>query len=1626
MSAADRFLGDLVWRRAAATPDAVAVVDGTTTLTYAQVTRRAARLAHRLRSRGIGRGDIAGIDLPRGAGFIVAVLAAWRCGAAYLPLDPDHPRERREGILADAAPSVVVTPGLLAEAGDGPEAEQTPVSGGDAAYVIYTSGSTGRPKGVVVTHEGIANRVTWTARTHDLGPDDRLLHKTSVTFDAAGWEMVGPLVTGGTVVVAPPGAERDPGEIVRLARRHRVTVLQVVPSLLRRLVREPGWAGLPALRLLFSAGEPLHADLTRRARLPGLRIWNTYGPTECAIDVTAHPVDPDQEEGPIPIGRPITGMRVLVLDSSGHLAPFGVPGELHVGGPGVARGYHGRPALTADRFVPDPHGPPGSRLYRTGDLVRWGDDGALRYLGRLDDQIKVNGVRIEPAEIEAVLERHPAVTAAVVTAADGALVAHVTTASPATPAALRVFALGSLPGTHVPTRFVMADELPLLPSGKVDRARLTTPPDGGRAEFRPLGTPEEHKVAAAWAELLDVPRIGADDDFFQLGGSSLLLTRLAGLLGVPLPDLYAVSTVAGQAALVAGHHDDTEPVRPAPRGPDLPLSYGQRRLWLLDRIQPGSPEWVAPLFVRPPAGVTVADVASGLRELARRHEPLRTRYTVRDGEPRQVVDDHVQVELDVAEGELPELFAAHLSRGFDLENGPVWRALLATSGGERVLLVTLHHIACDGWSSVLLDTELRALWAGEELPPVPLQYADYAAWQRRTLTEDRLAPSLEYWRAHLAGVPALDLPADRPRPAHRDHRGAMVTFEVPAALAAALAEQGRRQGTTLFVVLLAAWAALLSRHSGQRDFAIGTPVTGRERPELDGVVGFFLNALALRMDLTGNPTFEELVRRAGEVCRAGFAHQRVPFDRLVEELQPGRDLSRTPLYQATFDLHEVGHTDTELHPDDVGALGEAWRIAKTDLSLLAQRRPDGSVPASIEYATALFDQETARALATRLVRLLSQVAADPGLHLSAIELREPHERDRPLNEPHERDRPLNEPHERDRPLIELREPHGHDRPAAEPEPVTRCVHQVFEAQAARTPGAVAVEWGEHTLTYAELDARADRLARHLAARGAGPGELVGVCLERGPDLVPALLAVLKTGAGFLPLDPGQPAGRIAFIVSDAGARTVVTTSDLADGLPGDLVLLDSLETGDEPGPDPAVRPEDPAYVIYTSGSTGRPKGVVVTHANVLRLFTATERHYGFGPHDVWTLFHSYAFDFSVWEMWGALLHGGRLVVVPRELVRDPGRFLDLLVARKVTVLNQTPSAFRQLVAYAAEGDPRIDRLSLRAVIFGGEKLELGELRPWIRRLGTTRPRLINMYGITETTVHTTFHEIGPDDAGSPIGHPLADLRVHLLDEYGAAAPPGVPGELYVGGPGVARGYLGRPALTAARFVPDPYGPPGSRLYRSGDLAKRGRDGGLEFLGRADDQVKIRGYRIELGEIQSALLDQPSVRDAVVVLRADTLLGYVEPAGDELDPGELKQALAGRLPEYMVPSAIVPVERIPLTANGKLDRAALPEPGRDEVGAAAFVAPRTVVEACLAEVWQDVLAIDKVGAQDDFFQLGGNSILVLRMIARVHEETGIEVGAREVFGNPSLARLSAVVEAKLRAEISASENVGTGT
>ncbi|SEE04138.1 amino acid adenylation domain-containing protein [Streptomyces misionensis] len=1642
------------------TPHAVAVVDGEHTVDYRELDRAANRTARLLRGLGAGPGTLVAVALERGPDLIVALLAVWKASAAYVPLDPGQPPARLTGMVRDSGAALVLADEPLAgpvrDAGARPlsparvraEAARLPATPPDGtadpddlAYAIFTSGSTGRPKAVAVTHAGIAGRVGWGVAAHRIGPGDRVLLKTSIAFDAAGWEILAPLTSGGTIVLAPPGAERDPAALLDAVARHQVTVLQAVPSVLRLLAEEdPGgraWADCGALRLLCSAGEPLYAELAARiGELTAGRVelWNTYGPTECSIDVTAQRVDPGQTTGAVPIGRAITGMRVLVLGPAGEPVPVGVPGELYAGGPGVARGYLGRPALTAERFVPDPYGPPGARLYRTGDLVQWRDDLTLEYLGRIDHQVKVNGVRIEPGEIESALAAHPAVSGAVVTPCgregDAAhrLAAHVTTREPVTDEALRAFLAERLPESHVPAVFRTVDGFPLTVGGKADRAALVAAEelrgDGGAPYVAPRDAGEE-LVAGVWAELLGRERIGAHDDFFALGGTSLHLARLAARLRaasggrVPLRGLFAAATVEAQARLLGpapaaapGGAVDGEPVRPVPRDGDLPLSPGQRRLWFLDRLAPASAEWVAPVMLRLPAGTGEAAVRAALRELTARHEALRTRYPSVDGEPRQRIaapyDARAEPELrteDTERAALAALFGEELRRGFDLERGPLWRALLARITGEdHLLLLTVHHIGCDGWSSTVIERELGELCAAHEagrapeLAPPQVQYADYAAWQRRRLTDEYTRSELDHWRGELAGLEALELPVDRPRPAERDARGAVVSFEIDPEVSRRLTDLGRADGATPFMTLLTAFAALLARHTGQWDVPVGTPVPGRDRPETASTVGFFLNSLVVRCRLDATAGFRQALARVRDTARSAFAHQDLPFERLVEELGPERDLSRTPLYQVAFDLHSEGATSVAARPEDAAALARAWRVAKTDLSLFVRLRPDGSFGAALEYATALFDEATVARLADRFTRLLRAVADRPEQPLAQVELIPAAQRRRQLVE--------------------------WNATAAPTRPGT--VLDWFEDQAARTPGADAVVLGGRTLRYGELDARAGRLARHLRALGVAAESRVGVLLDRGPELITALLAVWKAGAAYVPFDPEHPAGRIAALLDEARVTALITVRDLLVDAPATVVPVLLDEDARDVAPRPAAAPSAPggdpgpdrlAYVVFTSGSTGRAKGVEVTHRGLANHVDWAARELASrGPGGA-PLFSSVAYDLVVPTLWAPLVTGGAVTVVP------PGTDLSALgralgASAPYAFVKLTPGHLDVLADQLA---PAEAAALAPVLVVAGEPFTRSIAERW--RALAPDAELINEYGPTEATVGTSVHPV-PGTIGTdvlPIGRPLPNVTQYVLDAELRPVPTGVTGELYIGGGGVARGYTGRPGLTAGRFLPDPFAArPGARLYRSGDLVRQRDDGTVVFVGRADDQIKLRGHRIEPGEVRAVLTGHPDVRDAVVGLHRPEggepfLVAHYVPAEPAPRTERLAEHCARSLPEAWVPSAFVPVPAIPLNANGKVDRRALPAPGRG--AGAGSVAPSGPVQERLAAIWTELLGSEP-GVHDSFFAQGGNSITGIRLVARIQEAFEIDLPVRALFETPTVAGLASAVEEIIVAEAGA--------
>ncbi|WP_189999977.1 non-ribosomal peptide synthetase, partial [Streptomyces rubradiris] len=1047
----------------------------------------------------------------------------------------------------------------------------------------------------------------------------------------------------------------------------------------------------------------------------------------------------------------------------------------------------------------------------------------------------------------------------------------------------------------------------------------------------------------------------------------------------------------------------------ADRSAPLRLSYGQEQMWFLDRLDPDSTQYLVPLLVRLTGALDAGVLADAWQRLTDRHEILRTRYGLHGEEPVQFVSERERVTLpledlthlpeDAREARVQAVVTGELFVPFDLERDlPVRARLIRLGADEHVLAVVFHHIACDAWSTEVVGQELSVLYTalvrGEEprLPEVAVQYADFAAWQRAEMSGAVLARHLAYWKGELAGLTPIELPTDRPRKAVRDAAGDAVAFAVPADLAERVREFARERAATPFMVVLAAYQSLLARYTGSADVTVGTVVSGRSRPELQGMLGYGINTLALRGRWADGTSFAELVDATKDTVLGAFDHQGVPFAQLIDAVQPERDLSRNPLFDVALTMHGE-RTSAFALP---GIVAEPYRAegdaAKYDLDLQLRQDADGTLHGNLEYAVELFDRATAERLTGHLVRLLDAATANP---------------DADLNRLH---------------FLGTDEVRLLTQGANVTGEVTRTVHRAFEEQAARTPDAVAVHCAGEELTYAELNERANRVAHHLIGLGVGQETLVGVCLERGPDLIPTLIGVLKAGGAYLPLDPSQPADRIGYLLQDAAAPVVVTErahAELLNGLhDGPVLVLDGDEgrsaLAGEPATNPVPRTDADSliYVIYTSGSTGRPKGVGLTHANVERLFTVTRDQTGFREDDVWTLFHSYAFDFSVWEMWGALLHGGRLVVVPKDVARDPSAFLGLLVEQRVTVLNQTPSAFRALVAAAREGDTRIDGLALRTVVFGGEKLEVADLRPWADRLGLDAPTLVNMYGITETTVHVTHHVLDEADLArgsvSPVGVPLDDLAVRVLDAHGNLAPIGVPGEIHVAGRGVARGYLGRAALTAERFVPDPYGAPGDRLYRSGDVGRRLADGSLEFLGRNDAQVKIRGFRIELGEINAALTARDGVRDAVVLVREDTpgdkqLVAYVVTAeGPGPDTAVLRTALARELPEYMVPATFVTLDALPLTVNGKLDTKALPAPAA-RGAVAEYTAPRSGLEQRTAAIWEEVLGVDRVGVHDSFFDLGGHSLRAITLAGRLRE-AGLDVSVRDLFEHRTVALL----------------------
>ncbi|WP_437669410.1 amino acid adenylation domain-containing protein [Sorangium sp. So ce131] len=1668
------------------TPGAVAVSSGAERLTYQELNRRANQLAHHLRGLGVGPDVLVALAAERSPEALIGLLAVLKAGGAYVPIDPSYPRERVAFMLDDAGATVLLTQARLLPslprhgarailldgdrdvfAGSGDEDPPCAAGPDDLAYVIYTSGSTGRPKGTQIVHRGLTNLARALAERFDVGPGSRVLQFASLSFDASVWEIVMALARGGTLVMGSP-AERIPGPaLLERMRAEEVSIATFPPSALAAFP-EGAERSLPALRTLIVAGEACPADLAARWA-EGRRFINAYGPTEYTVCATmAEGLDAGRDGGEPPsIGQPIRNTRCLVLDAAMRPVPDGEPGELYLGGPGLARGYLGQPGLTAARFVPDPFGAaPEDRLYRTGDLVRRLPGGDLVFLGRVDHQVKIRGHRVELGEVEAALGRHPDVRAAVAAARDGRLVAYVVArpdpeAAPPDPRtvvpALRSFLGKILPEPMIPSAFVLLDALPLNPSGKVDRAALPAPDAVRSDRAGELVAPRnriEATIAAAWAEVLGLERVGIHEDVFDLGAHSLLagrvLSRLRAALGVELPlqSLFDATTVAALAGVVESlprqRHRAPAPLRPARRDRPIPLSHGQRQIWLHASLHPGALFYNEPFSLRLTGPLDADALGRALDELLRRHEILRSTFAVVGGEPVQQIQPPAPLDLRRVElSELPApssearweravaLATDEARRPFDLARGPLLRAtLVRLDEADHVLFVVVHHILMDGISIFdVLPRELHALYqafaAGKPspLPELAIQYADVAVWQREQQLSGALQPQIDYWRRQLADLPTLELPTDRPRPAAADLAGARHCIALPRELTRRLKALAREEGVTLFVVLLSAFKVLLHRYAQQDEIVVGTSASCRHPPETEDLLGFFLNTLVLRTDLRADPTFRELLGRVRAVSQAALSHQDVPFATLVQALQPKRVPGQNPLFQVAFVLEPP-----------VPAIDPGWSLSqldvdtgasKFDLMLELDEREDGII-GRIEYSTALFDARTIERMAGHYEALLAGAARDVDQRLSRLPLLTPAEQ---------------------RELRALA--------VAPPGPGSdACVHHLFEAQVERSPEAVAVVFDDGagnvtSLTYRELNRRANQLAHTLLGlgereapasgatrapgeRGVAPEDRVAVCMYRSIEMIVALLGVLKAGLAFVPLDPTYPTERLAFMLEQTQARVMLTQARVGEVLPGGRARVLCLDEGWEEigrarddNPALPASPDQLAYVMYTSGSTGRPKGVAVPHRGIARLVKGTT-YASFAPEEVFLQLASVSFDAATFEIWGALLNGGRLVVMPPTPPSIEG-LLRVIREHGVTTVWLTAGVFHLLV------DERVaDLRGVRQILAGGDVLSPQHVNRALAELPGCR--IINGYGPTESTTFACCATVtGPVGHTVPIGRPIPGTSAHVLDEHRNEVPAGVPGELYIGGEGLARGYFGRPDLTEERFIPDPTGcASGGRLYRTGDRVRLMSDGQLEFLGRIDHQVKVRGYRIELGEIEVVLGAHPGVREVVVAARPDRsgdkrLVAYVVPHGGRAEPssrrpgqrarpsdvdppGGIERALRDfvqqRLPDYMHPSAIVLLDALPLTGNGKVDREALPAPDELRPAGAPIVAPRGSLEERLAALWQDVLGLERVSVHDNFFDLGGHSLLLMRLHERIRDAFGSDLSIVDLFARPTITALAA--------------------
>ncbi|WP_052189507.1 non-ribosomal peptide synthetase [Xenorhabdus sp. NBAII XenSa04] len=1686
----DALIHELFEKQAQRNPDAIAVIFEEQSLSYAELNRQANRLAHRLIALGVRPDDRVAICAERSLEMIVGLLAILKAGGAYVPLDPSYPAERLTYILEDAAPVVLLTQTPLINRlvstvpiidlcnlafliTDMPASNPDPLLLGltphHLAYVIYTSGSTGLPKGVMNEHRGVVNCLLWAQETYQFTSQDRVLQKTPFSFDVSVWELFPPLMFGAQLILACPDGHKDPLYLLSEIERNRITIIHFVPTMLQQFLYAIPIGRCLSLRHIFCSGEAFPYTLQQKclSYFTHCQLHNLYGPTEAAIHVTAWQCVPDGYIGRVPIGQPITNIQIYLLDRHGEPVPIGVTGEIYIGGVGVARGYLNRPELTTEHFIADPFSSaPDARLYKSGDLARWLPDGNIEYLGRNDFQVKIRGFRVELGEIEARLAQCHDVREAVVlaqedtsyektggekTGSEKSLVAYLLAKPNAilVPAELRRQLAQYLAEYMLPCAFVTLDAFPLTPNGKLNRQALPIPTQMARVTRNyaaPIGSMET-ELAEIWQELLKLEQVSRHDHFFELGGHSLLAIQLAARIRqklareLHLQQLFSHPVLADLATVLIDTPVTNQVIIPVTdRSQPLPLSFSQQRLWFITHLNTKTNlAYHIPLALHLSGHLDQAALKTALDHLVSRHESLRTRFVLINEQPYQYIDS-ADIGFSLAYQDLRsldetsrmirinQLAELETQTPFDFANEPMIRSqLLQLSDEEHVLLLTQHHIITDGWSVGILLRELSTLYRSAlgkysaPLPHLPIQYPDYAVWQQKWLQGVVFTTQRDFWQKQLQDAPALlDLPTDYPRPPEQRYTGSHVPVHLNADLLSALKALGQRQNTTLFMTLLAAWGIVLARLSGQDDIVIGTPVANRSQSELEGLIGFFVNTLPLRVELKSCDSVANLLTHVRERALAAYAHQDLPFEQLVEILQPERSLSYNPIFQVMLALNNISTQSLELPGLSVSPIEQPHRSAYFDLTLSLSETLDG-LSGYLEYASDLFEHTTAERMVGYLINVLAAMASDETQAIDRL--------------------PMLSAEERQQLLVDFNTPQT-CQDARVNLPDNTLIHQLFEAQVQHTPNATAVIFEGQSLSYHELNCRANQLAHGLIALGIRPDDRVAIHVERGLDMIIGLFGILKAGAGYIPLDPEYPTERLVYQLSDCKPVILLTQKQLQTRLPiqdipiwllDDKIHQDNMQKLPAYDPDSqqmGIKPHHLAYIIYTSGSTGNPKGVMLEHHNVVSLIHAqcqvSEPHLG----DRVLQFVTFAFDISVSDIFPTLASGATLVLRPPYIKIPDVTFVDFLCEQKITIIN-IPTAFwhhwvQEMIVRRSGFSPY-----LRIIIVGGDKVEHRYLMDWLSYPETQFCRWINAYGPTEITVTATTmpinhmlinKDIATDKITNniPIGRPLANTRVYILDVLGQPVPIGVSGEIYIGGMGVARGYSNQPALTAEKFVVDPFSEhPNARMYKTGDLARWRSDGNIEYLGRNDFQVKIRGFRIELGEIETRLLQCQGVREAVVLAREDA--SYTKTGGDKrlvayliaepntkLVPAELRQQLAQYLADYMLPSAFVILDAFPLAPNGKLNRQALPMPDQSSIVTHAYETPLGEKEKVLVEVWQTLLGVEKVGRYDHFFELGGHSLMIINLIERLRSR-GWSLDMRTVFVTPILAEMAKVMQ-----------------